>query len=287
VSTALETRLGYVFRDRKLFDRALTHRSFGADHNERLEFLGDSVLNLSAAALLYHQAARQDEGQLSRLRAALVRAEALAEVARTIDLGGHLRLGEGELQSGGAKRESILADALEALLGAIYLEAGFDAAQDVMRHLFAPLVEALDADVVRKDAKTQLQEFLQGQRLPLPAYTVLDVRGAAHQQQFQVECAVPALGLTVSGEGDSRRRAEQDAAARMIERIGRGGTQPVRGRNRPVFIDARSQPVSGEPGALPSPAGQTPGSQAAASAAQAHNPIAAKPRHRSKLPKSA
>ncbi len=243
MSTALETRLGYVFRDRKLFERALTHRSFGADHNERLEFLGDSVLNLSAAAWLYHQAARQDEGQLSRLRAALVRAEALAEVARAIDLGRFLRLGEGELQSGGAQRESILADTVEALLGAIYLEAGFDAAQEVMRRLFTPLMDTLDADVVRKDAKTQLQEFLQGQRLPLPSYAVLDVRGAAHQQQFKVECAVEALGLKVEGEGDSRRRAEQDAATRMIERIGRGGTKPVRRGNRPVLVDERGQAV--------------------------------------------
>jgi ribonuclease-3 len=244
VSTALETRLGYVFRDRKLFARALTHRSFGADHNERLEFLGDSVLNLAAAAWLYHQAARQDEGQLSRLRAALVRAESLAEVARSIELGQFLRLGEGELQSGGARRESILADALEALLGAIYLEAGFDVAQQVMQRLFAVLLDTLDANVVRKDAKTQLQEFLQGQRLPLPTYTVRDVRGAAHRQQFQVECAVPALGLKVLGEGDSRRRAEQAAAARMIERIGRGGTHPVRGANRPVLVDARATSAS-------------------------------------------
>lgn len=283
MSTALETRLGYVFRDRKLFDRALTHRSFGADHNERLEFLGDSVLNLSAAALLYHQAARQDEGQLSRLRAALVRAEALAEVARTIELGRFLRLGEGELQSGGAKRESILADALEALLGAIYLEAGFDTAQDVMRRLFAPLVEALDADVVRKDAKTQLQEFLQGQRLPLPTYTVLDVRGAAHQQQFKVECAAPALGLKVEGEGDSRRRAEQEAAARMIERIARGGTQPVRGQNKPVLVDARALPVSKEPDVQP--ADQASGPQAAQRPVQAHNPSGAKTRRAHRTPK--
>ncbi|MGC8806774.1 MAG: ribonuclease III [Thiomonas sp.] len=284
MSTALETRLGYVFRDRTLFNRALTHRSFGADHNERLEFLGDSVLNLSAAALLYHQAARQDEGQLSRLRAALVRAEALAEVARAIDLGRFLRLGEGELQSGGAKRESILADALEALLGAIYLEAGFDAAQDVMRRLFAPLLEALDADVVRKDAKTQLQEFLQGQRLPLPAYTVLDVRGAAHQQQFRVECAVPALGLKVEGEGDSRRRAEQEAAARMIARMARGGTQPVRGRNKPVFVDARSPSASRE-SAAQTPPEQTPDPQAAQPAVQEHNPAGAKTRRAPRPPR--
>jgi len=223
VSTPLETRLGYTFRDRHLFSRALTHRSFGADHNERLEFLGDSVLNLCAAALLYQQAARQDEGQLSRLRAALVRAETLAEVARAIDLGRFLRLGEGEQHSGGAQRESILADALEALLGAIYLEAGFEVALQVMRRLFAALLDTLDADVVRKDAKTQLQELLQGQRLALPSYTVREVRGAAHQQKFQVECAVPALGLSVLGEGGSRRRAEQDAAARMIERLAQRG----------------------------------------------------------------
>ncbi len=260
MATALETRLHYVFRDRHLFERALTHRSFGAHHNERLEFLGDSVLNLAAAALLYHQAARQDEGQLSRLRAALVRAETLADVARSIELGRFLRLGEGEMQSGGAQRESILADALEALLGAIYLESGFDAAQEVMRRLFSPLLDSLDADVVRKDAKTQLQEFLQGQRLPLPVYTVRDVQGAAHRQRFRVECAVPALGLTVDGEGDSRRRAEQDAASRMIVRIGRGGTQPVRGRSKPVVIDARKPAAQSDaaPGGGPQPDNAAP-----------------------------
>ncbi|CUA97720.1 ribonuclease III [Thiomonas bhubaneswarensis] len=276
MGTTLEKRLGYAFQDRKLFERALTHRSFGADHNERLEFLGDSVLNLSAAAWLYNQAARQDEGQLSRLRAALVRAETLAEVARRVELGKFLRLGEGELQSGGAQRESILADALEALLGAIYLEAGFDAAQAVMQRLFAPLLESLDADVVRKDAKTQLQEFLQGQRLPLPSYAVLDVRGAAHQQQFKVECVVAALGLKVEGEGDSRRRAEQDAAMRMIERIGRGGTRPQRGSNRPVLVDERAQPTEGL---------ETPG--AANAPDQAHNrrhPAARRPSKPSRLP---
>ena len=239
MSTDLETRLHYVFRDRKLFERALTHRSYGAHHNERLEFLGDSVLNLSAASMLYHHAAQQDEGQLSRLRAALVRAETLAGVARTLDLGRHLRLGEGEALSGGAQRESILADAVEALLGAIYLEAGFDAAQEVVRKLFGPLVDTIDADVVRKDAKTQLQEVLQGQRLPLPVYTVVDVQGAAHRQQFRVSCAVPMLGLTVEGEGDSRRRAEQAAAADMLLRIARGGGKPVRGHNKSVIIDAR------------------------------------------------
>ncbi|WP_079418769.1 ribonuclease III [Thiomonas intermedia] len=275
MSTTLEKRLGYSFRDRKLFERALTHRSFGADHNERLEFLGDSVLNLSAAAWLYHQAARQDEGQLSRLRAALVRAETLAEVARTVELGRFLRLGEGELQSGGAQRESILADAVEALLGAIYLEAGFDMAQEVMRRLFASLLESLDADVVRKDAKTQLQEFLQGQRLPLPSYVVLDVRGAAHQQQFKVECAVAALGLKVEGEGDSRRRAEQDAATRMIERIGRGGTKPQRGGNRPVLVDERAQPTA-----------QMESPSAAAPSAPAHNRRQAAARRPSKVSQS-
>jgi ribonuclease-3 len=251
VSTALETQLGYVFRDRKLLERALTHRSFGADHNERLEFLGDSVLNLSAAAWLYHQAARQDEGQLSRLRAALVRAEALAEVARSIGLGRFLRLGEGELHSGGAERESILADALEALLGAIYLDAGFETAQQVMQRLFSPLLATLDADVVRKDAKTQLQEFLQGQRLPLPSYTVLDVRGAAHQRRFRVECAVPTLGLTTQGEGDSRRRAEQHAAARMLARIGQGSTQPQRSGIQAAPVAARTPQAQPDPGAAP------------------------------------
>lgn len=254
MSTALETRLGYVFRDRKLLERALTHRSFSADHNERLEFLGDSVLNLSAAAWLYHQAARQDEGQLSRLRAALVRAEALAEVARSIGLGQFLRLGEGELHSGGAERESILADALEALLGAIYLDAGFEMAQQVMQRLFSPLLTTLDADAVRKDAKTQLQEFLQGQRLPRPSYTVLDVRGAAHRQRFRVECAVPALGLKEHGEGDSRRRAEQDAAARMLARIGQGGAQSAGASSRAAQSAARMPQALPDPGAVPSAA---------------------------------
>ncbi|HSO05985.1 MAG TPA: ribonuclease III [Pelomicrobium sp.] len=212
----LARRLGYLFRDRRLLRQALTHRSHGVPHNERLEFLGDGVLNLAVAVLLFERLGEASEGALSRLRANLVNQETLAAVAGEMGVGAHVRLGEGELKSGGAARPSILADTVEALLGAIYLDGGFGAALDVVRALLGPRVAAADTRDVGKDPKTRLQELLQGRRLGLPKYQQLAARGQAHAQTFEVECLVEALGLRCSGEGSSRRRAEQEAARRML-----------------------------------------------------------------------
>ncbi len=213
---ALARRLGYLFRDRRLLRQALTHRSHGAPHNERLEFLGDGVLNLAVAILLFERLGEASEGALSRLRANLVNQETLAAVAGELGVGAHVRLGEGEQKSGGAARPSILADTVEAVLGAIYLDGGFGAALDVVRRLLGPRVDAADTRDVGKDPKTRLQELLQGQRLGLPKYQQLAARGQAHAQTFEVECLVEALGLRCAGEGSSRRRAEQEAARRML-----------------------------------------------------------------------
>lgn len=215
----IETAIGHRFTRPDLLVQALTHRSHGTPHNERLEFLGDSVLNCAVATLLFERFGSLREGELSRLRANLVRQDALAGIARELDLGHHLRLGEGELKSGGFGRPSILADALEALFGAIYLDAGFEAARSVIARLYAPLVAAIDPKTSGKDAKTELQEILQGRRLPLPAYTLVATRGEAHLQEFEVECAVPALGIAVRGTGSSRRNAEQAAARKAIDAI--------------------------------------------------------------------
>lgn len=208
----LEVRLGYEFRNKGLLRQALTHRSYGTPNNERLEFLGDSVLNCVTAAMLYEWLQDRREGELSRLRATLVCQAMLAEVAGAIALGPSLRLGDGELKSGGAERPSILADGVEALIGACFLDGGFDAAAQVVRGLFLPHLEAVVSAGDGKDAKTALQEVLQGKRLALPRYHLLGVRGEAHAQTFQVDCEIPALGIRVSGSGTSRRSAEQAAA---------------------------------------------------------------------------
>lgn len=209
---ALFSRLGYRFKDERLARQALTHRSYGTPNNERLEFLGDGVLNCAVASLLYKRFPGVPEGHLSRLRANLVNQDSLCRLAANLVLGETLLLGEGEMKSGGFRRPSILADALEACFGAIYLEAGFDAAADVIARLYTPLIEELDPHALGKDPKTQLQEFLQGRRLPLPRYNVIAIRGEAHEQQFQVECVVPELNIRTEGEGSSRRSAEQIAA---------------------------------------------------------------------------
>jgi ribonuclease-3 len=209
---ALLTRLRYRFEDPGLLRQALTHRSFGAPHNERLEFLGDAVLNCSVAALLYHAFPTLPEGNLSRLRASLVNQDSLSLLANELDLGSHLRLGEGELKSGGFRRPSILADAFEAVLGAIYLDGGFAAAAAAVERLYRPLLADLDPRAEGKDPKTLLQELLQGRRLGLPQYNVVEVRGEAHEQQFRVECLIPSLDIRTEGEGPSRRAAEQRAA---------------------------------------------------------------------------
>jgi ribonuclease-3 len=212
----LSDRLGHRFADEALLARALTHRSAGAQHNERLEFLGDAVLQASISALLYERFAGSDEGDLTRVRAHLVREESLARLALALGLPAVLRLSEGEARGGGAQRPSILADALEALIGAVFIDGGYDAAGAVVRRLFGDLVAHTGVESWRKDAKTELQEWLQARRLPVPSYRIVATRGQAHAQTFDVECAVPALGLAEHGEGRSRRVAEQEAARRML-----------------------------------------------------------------------
>jgi ribonuclease-3 len=215
----LQARLGHRFADARLLTRALTHRSFGADHNERLEFLGDAVLNLAVSTLLYERFSGSDEGDLTRVRAHLVREDSLHRAALGLGLPEALRLSEGEARGGGAQRPSILADAVEALIGATYLDGGFEPAVALVRQLFGELIASTEADSWSKDAKTELQEWLQGRKLPVPAYRIVATRGQAHAQTFEVECAVPALGLADHGEGRSRRTAEQEAARRMLARL--------------------------------------------------------------------
>lgn len=209
---ALETRLDYRFANQVLLEQALTHRSHSARHNERLEFLGDSVLNCAVASLLFDRYTRIDEGDLSRLRANLVKQSSLADIAQRLELAQYLRLGEGELKSGGFRRPSILADTLEAILGAVFMDAGFDEACRVIRRLYQPVMTSMDPKTLGKDAKTLLQEYLQSRKIPLPVYTVVATHGAAHNQEFEVTCAIPKLDVQVSGSGGSRRAAEQQAA---------------------------------------------------------------------------
>ncbi len=213
----VERVFGYTFADPTLCESALTHRSAGSNHNERLEFLGDSILNCAVARLLYHAHPHADEGVLSRLRASLVSGEALARVALQLEVGEHLRLGSGELKTGGFRRASILADALEAILGAIFLDSGFDAAGAVVERLMRSRMAELPSADLLKDPKTRLQEALQGRGLALPVYTLTAVTGDAHQQAFTVSCDVATFGLAAVGEGGSRRRAEQLAAAKLLE----------------------------------------------------------------------
>jgi ribonuclease-3 len=215
----LQERLGHRFRDGRLLAQALTHRSHSTPHNERLEFLGDGVLNCIVAAELYTRFTGLREGELSRLRASLVREQRLHELASGLALGDYLRLGEGELKSGGFRRPSILADGLEALIGAVYLDCGFEAARAVVVRLYRPLLETLDASGAEKDPKTQLQEWLQSRKYALPQYSVVATRGAAHDQRFEVECIVRELDLRTVGTGTSRRLAEQEAARMAFERL--------------------------------------------------------------------
>ncbi len=215
----LQQALGYTFRRQELLVQALTHRSYGAINNERLEFLGDSVLNCSVARALYDAFPDLPEGSLSRLRANLVRQETLADIAVDLKLGEALLLGEGELKSGGFRRPSILADALESLFGAVFLDADFAEAQRVVRHLMDPLVAQIDPRDSGKDAKTQLQEILQARRLPLPEYRLVSTEGEAHDQSFVVECVLGRPVIQTRGVGKSRRAAEQEAARFACERI--------------------------------------------------------------------
>lgn len=215
----LQQRLGYRFRTGALLEQALTHRSFGQPNNERLEFLGDSILNCVTAIALYERFAGLREGELSRLRASLVRQEGLHRVAAGLDLGEALRLGEGEMKSGGHRRPSILADALEAVFAAVFLDGGFEAAREVVMRLYAPLVDEIDPARALKDPKTALQEWLQARKAPLPAYETVQVRGEAHAQEFEVRCTVESFSVSATGRGPSRRAAEQAAAERALERL--------------------------------------------------------------------
>ena len=217
--TATLPGLPYTFGNPALLEQALTHRSRGHHHNERLEFLGDALLNFSIAALLYAERPDAPEGDLSRMRARLVRDRTLAQVAREIGLGDHLRLGPGELKSGGYLRESILADALEAIFGAALLDGGVDAARGLVEELLRPRMDALPAVDMLKDPKTRLQELLQGRGLRLPDYTVIEERGADHRREFTVECAVEPLDTPVQATAGSRRKAEQAAARAVLEQL--------------------------------------------------------------------
>lgn len=215
----LRDALGYECRDIGLLEAALTHRSAGGSHNERLEFLGDAVLNCVVAALIFREFGAADEGALSRFRASLVSGESLAVIAAELGLGERLHLGSGELKSGGFRRKSILADALEAVIGAIYLDGGFDAASQVIERLFVPRFAALPSAMELKDPKTRLQEALQARGLPIPTYMVESISGQAHHQTFRVSCSSQALNLYSLGEGQSRRSAEQAAAKQLLELI--------------------------------------------------------------------
>jgi len=214
-----ERTFGHAFKDAALCRAALTHRSAGGEHNERLEFLGDAVLNCSVARLLYDAHPDADEGALSRLRASLVRGETLAQIAGDLQMGEHLRLGSGELKSGGYRRASILADALEAMVGAIFLDSDFEAAAAAVARILGGRLEKLPPSETLKDAKTRLQEVLQGRGLGLPVYVLTAAAGEPHAQSFTVTCEVPIFGLIAVGEGASRRRAEQLAARKVLDQL--------------------------------------------------------------------
>ena len=210
-------RIGHPFTDFELLRRALTHRSHSASHNERLEFLGDGVLNCVVALELYDKFPQVSEGELHRLRASLVNQHSLAAIAQRFAFGSVLQLGEGELKSGVADRPSILADAVEAVIGAVFLDGGFDAARAVTRKLLGDLIQSIDPAISTKDPKTLLQEYLQGRKLPRPQYAVVATHGGAHERQFQVECVIPELGIRSQGEGANRRSAEQEAARQAYD----------------------------------------------------------------------
>ncbi|WP_424194502.1 ribonuclease III [Ampullimonas aquatilis] len=272
----LQQKLGYVFARPALLQQALTHRSYSSTHNERLEFLGDSVLNCAMASLLYARFAAIDEGDLSRVRANLVKQQALHEIAQRLELSQFILLGDGEMKSGGARRPSILADAVEGILGAIFLDGGFDQAQRVIQHLYAAVLARPDLDSLGKDAKTQLQEYLQGKKIALPAYQIVATHGAAHSQEFEVQCDVPSLGLMVSGRGASRRAAEQAAATLALQQIAAlpvaksarkprvAGMTPLKktgGKSKPVVADKNSMMVgtgSDAAAELVDPKGESP-----------------------------
>lgn len=224
---AFSRRLGHDFSDPDLLELAMTHRSFGGQNNERLEFLGDSIVNFVIAEALFQRFPEAREGQLSRLRARLVKGQTLAELAREMAFGEHLRLGSGEMKSGGHRRDSILADAVEAVIGAIYLDAGMQTVRARVLSWYAVRLEAISLQDTQKDPKTRLQEFLQSRQAPLPRYEVVNVDGEAHAQTFSVECHIELLEGHTTGIGPSRRHAEQQAAEKALERL-----EPGKAHNR-------------------------------------------------------
>jgi len=213
----LAKALGHEFANQGLLDLALTHRSAGSPHNERLEFLGDAILDFVVSVALYERFSDADEGQLSRLRAMLVRRDSLAQRARELELGAYLSLGSGEMRTGGHARDSILADALEAVLAAVFLDAGYAEVRDLILRVFRGRIDGLRVEMVQKDSKTRLQEYLQAKREELPVYEVTAISGAQHAQRFTVTCSLPGTKRVSSGEGGSRRLAEQAAAQAMLE----------------------------------------------------------------------
>ncbi len=215
----LSARLGYHFANPALLAQALTHRSFGAAHNERFEFIGDAVLNCVVAAALFARFPRMPEGELSRARAGLVNRDMLARLATALDIGRHLALGDGEQKSGGATRPSILADALEAIFGAVFLDRGYDTARDVILSTYGDILDDPAGSVLAKDPKTSLQEWLQARRMPVPEYVVIATGGEAHAQTFAVECRIAALSIAARGDGGSRRAAEQGAAKEALRQV--------------------------------------------------------------------
>ena len=225
---ALQKRLEHVFANPRLLERALTHRSFSADHNERLEFLGDSVLNLAVSGLLFEKLNQLPEGDLSRVRANLVKQDTLHQIAAGLGVSAGLKLGDGEKRSGGHKRPSILADALEAVIGAVYLDAGFEAASSLVRRLYSDIELNAQMSAMGKDAKTELQEWLQARKMKLPSYRVVATLGEAHRQTFDVECSVLETGHSERGIGASRRAGEQAAAAAMLQHLGSSDPRPAK-----------------------------------------------------------
>jgi ribonuclease III len=245
----LQISLGHQFTQSTLLAEALTHRSFGQPNNERLEFLGDSILNCVIANLLYEQYAKLDEGDLSRLRSNLVKQQTLYEIAQNLSLGSVMKMGDGEQKSGGQRRPSMLADCVEALFGAVFLDAGFVVAQAVIRRQYEPIIKGMNPNTLGKDAKTLLQEFLQGKKIPLPVYAVVATYGAAHNQVFEVECSIPKLGVKVLGSGGSRRSAEQAAA-----KLALADPLVVSPASRKVKIALSSDKASNQPIATDKPA---------------------------------
>jgi ribonuclease III len=233
----LQAQLGHRFAKPWLLSQALTHRSFAAEHNERLEFLGDTVLNLAITQLLFTQYPAVSEGVLSRSRATLVRQETLHQIAQTIQVSAHMKLGDGEVKSGGFSRPSMLADTVEALLGAVFLDSNYDTAYQVVAKLYAPLLTDFEPGSKQKDPKSALQEALQGAKLNLPEYTLVSTQGAAHQQAFEVLCRVEAWGIEATGVGASRKIAEQEAATAVLAQKPAG---KIRKTKTPVAMAVKS-----------------------------------------------